>query len=122
MALCVMIALMCLVCFLICHTNIPDENFKKNIILCGIKVLERFFAGDELSEMIDMLRCESEIPEIARIIEKYGPGFEVLYFDMKVEAKLEDARNLLAEGVDEEIISRCTGFSIDQLEEIKRKL
>ena len=95
---------------------------KEKLLLCEIKVLERFFTGDELKEMIDMLKCETEIPEIAKVIEKYGVGFDVIYFDGKAAAKLETAENFLKAGVDIEIISQCTGFSIDKLKEIKRKL
>lgn len=119
-------AFMKLICFLMCHSNIPNPDFRKNLILCEIKVLERFFAGNELNEMIEMLKCETEIPEIARIIEKYGVGFDVIYFDGKADgkaaAKLETAKNLLKEGVDIKIISKCTGFTIPQLKKIKRKL
>ena len=114
--------LMKLVCFLICNANIPDPDFRKNIVLCEINVLERFFIGDELKEMVDMLKCETEIPEIARVIEKYGVGFDVIYFDGKESAKLEMAENLLKAGVDELIISQCSGFTIDQIRDIKRKL
>ena len=77
---------------------------------------------EELKEMVDMLKCETEIPEIARVIEKYGVGFDVIYFDGKESAKLEMAENLLKAGVDELIISQCSGFTIDQIRDIKRKL
>lgn len=119
-------AFMELICFLICNSNIPDPEFKEKLLLCEIKVLERFFTGDELKEMIDMLKCETEIPEIAKVIEKYRVGFDVIYFDGKADgkaaAKLETAENFLKAGVDIEIISQCTGFTVDQLKEIKRKL
>ena len=72
--------------------------------------------------MIEMLKCDTEIPEIARVIKKYGRGFDVIYFDGKADGKLETAQNCLKEGVDIEIISKCTGFTIHQLKEIKRKL
>ena len=38
------------------------------------------------------------------------------------EARLEDARNFFAEGVDEEIIFRCTGITVDQIKDFERKL
>ena len=69
-----------------------------------------------------MVKLESENPEIMRIIEKYGEGFDVIYFDGKADAKIEDAKNFLAEGIDEEIISRCTGISLEVIEKLKRKL
>ena len=131
-------ALMELICFLICNANIPDPDFKKDLVLCEIKVLERFFVGDEVKELVDMLKCDTEIPEIAKVIEKYGVGFDVIYFDGKADgfedgrtkgfsdgknsAKLDITENLLKSGVDELIISQCTGFTIDQIRDIKRKL
>lgn len=89
-----------------------------------------------------MVRLESESPEIQRVIKKYGRGFESIYFDGKAdgiaevraerkakaiaEGRFEGittvARNLLVEGFDEEVISHCTGLSIDQIRELKRKL
>lgn len=127
-------ALMRIIIVLIGCANIPNDDFKKKIILCEINVLARFFKDDELSEMVEMLKTETKNPEVARIIDKYGEGFDVIYFDGKADGfeygmnrgfadgKLDVARNLLAEGVDEEVISRSTGISIDNLKELKRKL
>lgn len=134
--------LMKFICILISCANFSDDDFKKDIIFCESIVLERFFKGDELLEMSDMLRCEDENPEIARIIEKYGKGMDVIYFDGKADGfiegeakgeakgeargraneKVELARNLLAEGIDEEIISRCIGLSLNQIRQIKRNI
>lgn len=88
--------------------------------------------------MIEMLKTVTTSPEVARVIEKYGEGFHLIYFDGKedgrnqgiaegrdlgiAEAKLEDARNFLVEGIDEEVISRCTGISIEEIRELKKKL
>lgn len=119
-------ALMRMICFLIGHAVIPDADFKERIFYCEILILARFFEDDELSEMIEMLRLESENPEIQRVINKYGKGFESIYFDGTadgiIKGKIFVARNLLIDGFDEEVISRNTGFSIDKIREIKRKL
>jgi len=76
--------------------------------------------------MIKMLKTQTNKSEVQRIIDKYGEGFDVIYFDGKadgiIENKFEVARNLLKEGVEEEFISRNTGLSIDQIKNIKRKL
>ena len=73
-----------------------------------------------------MLKTQTNKSEVQRIIDKYGEGFDVIYFDGKadgiIENKFEVARNLLKEGVEEEFISRNTGLSIDQIKNIKRKL
>ena len=76
--------------------------------------------------MVKMLKSVTSDPEVSRIVEKYGKGFDIIYFDGKAdglaEGKLEVAKNLLVEGVDEEFISRNTGISIDDVRELKRKL
>ena len=127
-------SLMSMICYLIRNTNIPDADFKKKIILCEIRTLARFFKDDELSGMIEMLKTQTRNPEVQRIIEKYGEGFDTIYFDGKTdgktegkaegkaEAKLDVVKKGLSDGIDEGIISRLTGFSIDQIKDIKRKL
>ena len=73
-----------------------------------------------------MLQTQTQDPEVARIVEKYGLGFDTIYFDGKAdgirEAKIETARNFLAEGFDEDAVSRNTGLSMDEIEKLKRKL
>ena len=73
-----------------------------------------------------MLKTQTKNSEVQRIIDKYGEGFDVIYFDGKadgiIENKFEIARNLLKDGFDEELISRNTGLSLDQIKNIKRKL
>lgn len=112
-------ALMNIICYIIAHANYPDSELKTDILLCEIMVLKRFFPFDTLSETVNMLRLETENPEIMEVISKFGRGFDVIYFDGKEDGKLETAEKFLAEGVDEEIIIRCTGISIDQLNNIK---
>lgn len=114
--------LMRVICFLINNANIPDKNFKNDIFDCEIQVLKRFFEKDELSEMVEMLKLESENPERMRIIEKYGQGYDLFYIDGKYDAKREIARKGLLQGLDLNIISELTGFSIEYLKKIKKDL
>ena len=72
--------------------------------------------------MIEMLKTQTKNSEVQRIIDKYGEGFDVIYFDGKADGKVDVARNLLKDGFDEEVISRNTGLSLDQIKNIKRKL
>ena len=69
-----------------------------------------------------MLKTQTNKSEVQRIIDKYGEGFDVIYFDGKADGKVDVARNLLKEGVEEEFFSRNTGLSLDQNKNIKRKL
>ncbi len=77
-------------------------------------------------------------PETERVIEKYGIGFDVIYFAGKedgfaegysegysegfAEGRFEVVGNFIAKGVDLNIISECMDISVKELEEIKRKL
>ena len=54
--------------------------------------------------------------EVERIVEKYGQGFDSIYFDGKADGivegsndtKLEIARNLLRNGLDIDFVARNT--------------
>ena len=74
--------------------------------------------------MIKMTQTKNS--EVERIIKKYGQGFDTIYFDGKadgiIENKIDNAKNLLKDGFDEEVISRNIGLSLDQIKNIKRKL
>ena len=89
----------------------------------GLILLYRFF---NYLELIVLDFKEREKVKIAAIIDKYGPGFDEVYkdgkYDGKIEGKLEDARNLLALGVSEDIISQGIGISRNDLEKLKREL
>ena len=115
-------SLMKMICFIMGHANIPDDDFKMKIILCEIKVLARFFKQKELSEMIELLKTQTKNTEVERIIQKYGQGFDTIYFDGKYDNKLEVARNFLEDGFDEKVISKNTGLSINEIKKLKRKL
>ena len=109
--------------------NISPEDYKK-LITCNMQTFKRFFDGDELSEMVSLLQKQTEDRKIVAIVEKYGMGFDEVYKDGKyegrlegkLEGKLEDAKNFLARGIDEEIISQCTGISHEQIKKIKKEL
>ena len=110
------------ICFLIGHANIFDENFKNKIVLCEKEVLKRFFDKYEMSEMVKMLKNDMTNPKVVEMIAKYGPGYEEYYFDGIADGVLQTAERGIVEGIDFEIISRMTGFSIRQIEQIKRRL
>ena len=110
------------ICFIYGNANIPDIGFKIKIYSCLIMLFKRFYKDDELQEMIDMLKTANQDPKIAEIVEKYGWGFDELYLNGMEDGVEKTARKLLSEGADLNLISRCTGFSIEKLNEFKRKL
>ena len=111
-----------MICFIYGNANIPDIGFKIKIYSCLIMLFERFYKDDELQEMIDMLKTANQDPKIAEIVEKYGWGFDELYLNGMEDGLEKTARKLLVRGVDINIISESTGFSIEKLDEFKRKL
>ncbi|MFP4364484.1 MAG: hypothetical protein ACLFR1_11540 [Spirochaetia bacterium] len=44
---------------------------------------------------------------------------EKLRQETKIETKIEDAKRMLSEGLDSELISRVTGLSIEEIEKLK---
>lgn len=114
--------LMKVICFLMGHANISEEDFKNDIIICEIEVLKRFFAKDEVSEMVKMLCNDMTNPKVVEMISKYGPGFEEYYFDGIADGVLNVVKRGISEGIDDEVISRMTGFSVNQIKQLKRKL
>ena len=79
-----------------------------------------------MSDLLSFREKESEEEKIAAILETFGPCFDDVYkdgkYDGKHEAKLEVVSNLLAMGLDEDIILEGTGISISELNKIKRDL
>ena len=66
-----------------------------------------------------MVKAFTRDPEVQRIIEKYGEGFDSIYFDGKADGKLQVARNLLSNGFDEEFVSHITDIPIDKIKNLK---
>lgn len=108
----------------------PSSDLKEKIFLCEKMVLARFFSGIELKGMIEMLKTASKNPDIARKVEEYGPGFADIYLygiadgraEAYSEAKLDTARNLIAEGFDDEFISSIVDISIEEIRKLRRNL
>ena len=122
--------LMTMVIDLMGNVKFPSSDLKEKIFLCEKMVLARFFTGIELEGMIKMLKTASKNPDIARKVEEYGPGFADIYLygiadgraEAYSEAKLEDARNLIAKGFDDEFISSIVEISIDEIRKLRREL
>ena len=110
------------ICFIYGNANILDIGFKIDIYPCLIMLFKRFYKDKELEEMINMLKTANKNPKIAKIVEKYGLGFDEIYYNGIEDGVEKTARKLLLKGVDMETISYSTGISIEELEKIKRKL
>ncbi len=121
---------------LLIFKNIYDEEkLKKN--LENFLILGKLYYEEEkglkfLESVIRYLYINLEntrVEDIVHIIEKISEtgGKETMTIAMKlkeegrVEAKVEDALNLIKEGVSIDIISRCTGLSKTEIERIMKK-
>ena len=69
-----------------------------------------------------MLKTANKNPKIAKIVEKYGLGFDEIYYNGMEDGAIKNARKLLVNGVDINIISDSLSISIEELEKIKRTL
>ena len=58
------------------------------------------------------------------ILTEYDEDFnnKTWYEDGVEDAKLEDAENFLKEGDSPEKVARCTGLSLDQVQELQKKI
>ena len=118
--------------YIVRNANIPQDVYE-DLVACFTITLKRFFKGEKLSEMMTLLQ-KNEDEKIAAIVDKYGIGFDDVYKDGKYEGRIEginkgindtkikNAKNLLAKGISEDIISECIGISITELENLKREL
>ena len=115
-----------IISFLFINANISDIEFRIKIYLCPILPFKRFYTDNKLQEMTNMLKTKPTNPKIIRILEKYGPGFDEIYYngyeDGIILSSKKIARKCLEAGMDINIISRSTGISIEELEKIKRTL
>lgn len=59
-------------------------------------------------------------------IKKYGLGFDEIYldgvYDGIAQRNEEVAKNFLADGFDEELISKCTSLPLDKIRELKKDI
>lgn len=64
--------------------------------------------------------------EAERILKKYGPGFDLIYFDGKIdginETRIEIAKNCIKNGMDIEATSKCTGLPLDQVKTLQNEI
>ena len=64
--------------------------------------------------------------EAERILKKYGPGFDLIYFDGKIdginETRIEIAKNCIKNGMDIEATSECTGLPLNQVKTLQNEI
>lgn len=86
--------------------NVIDEEFKKKFEIDKIITAQKQEVESMTSNISRTLREEYE--------KAKREGLE--------KGKIEDAKNFLILGVDEEIVAKGTGLSLDKIKEIKEEL
>lgn len=77
-----------------------------------------------------MLKTLKKNSEAERILKKYGPGFDLIYFDGKIDGiiegrnntKIEIAKNCIKNGMDIETTSECTGLPLNQVKTLQKEI
>lgn len=66
-----------------------------------------------------MLNLKAEDYGLEPNVTGFEESVNLAYLDGKREGKVEVARNILKEGVDEETVSRATGLDIESVRKLK---
>ena len=108
---------------LLVNTVIEDTDFHLDLIDCQKKMLQRFLKVADRIEVENMLNFKAEDYGLEPNVTGIEEEINLAYLDGEREgfddAKLEDARNLLELGVDEEIISKATGLDLDKIRSLR---
>ncbi|MDO5860216.1 hypothetical protein [Methanobrevibacter sp.] len=104
---------------LLVNAIIDDDEFHRDLIDCQRKMLKRFLKEKERQEVEKMLNIKAEDYGLEPNVTGFEESVNLAYLDGIDDAKYEDARNFLKEGVDEEIVSRATGLDLEIVRNLK---
>lgn len=115
--------LLCCTSELLVNAIIEDEQFHFDLIDCQKKMLQRFLKVAERKEVEKMLNLKAEDFGLEPNVTGFEESINLAYLDGKREgldeAKLDDARNLIELGVDEDIVSKATGLDLETVRNLK---
>ena len=95
-------------------TGRTEDSYTRELELCTAKAKQNALTRRQYMDWARELNYEKE--------RGYSIGYDNGYGTGLKSAKLEDAANLLKENVSPEVIARCTGLSLAEVEEIKNSL
>ena len=95
-------------------TGRTEDSYTRELELCTAKAKQNAQTRRQYMDWARELNYEKE--------RGYNIGYDSGYGTGLKSAKLEDAANLLKENVSPEVIARCTGLSLTEVEEIKNSL
>lgn len=99
---------------LMSQIDFPDVESKESTVAIVLMLSELYFdKNDSLRKRIHGVYMEK--------VDCIQEAFQEKYDEGRSEGKLEVARNMLIEGLDLEIISQCTGFSLEEVINLKNQ-
>ena len=109
---------------LLMDANLPDKNFRKTLLDCQEKILQRFYTNKEIKELKKMHNIKAEDYNIEPGITGFEEAVNLSYLSGKREGIEEtfDAINLIKQGIDDETISKGTGLNIKTIQKLKKEI
>ena len=119
---------------LLINANLPDEKFRKTLLDCQEKILQRFYTNKEIKELKKMHNIKAEDYDIEPGITGFEEAVNLSYLSGKregygdghkkgySEGVHKTAMNLIKQGVDDETISKGTGLDIQTIQKLKKQI
>ena len=102
--------------------NLPDEKFRKTLLDCQEKILQRFYTNKEIKELKKMHNIKAEDYNIEPGITGFEEAVNLSYLSGKREGFQITAINLIKQGIDDETISKGTGLNIETIQKLKKEI
>ena len=107
---------------LLMDANLPDEKFRKTLLDCQEKILQRFYTNKEIKELKKMHNIKAEDYNIEPGITGFEEAVNLSYLSGKREGFQITAINLIKQGIDDETISKGTGLNIETIQKLKKEI
>ena len=114
------------------NANLPDEKFRKTLLNCQEKILQRSYTNKEIKELKKMHNIKAEDYRIEPGTTGFEEAVNLSYLSGKREGKREgyskcveetfDAINLIKQGIDDETISKGTELNIETIQKLKKEI
>ena len=110
------------------NANLPDEKFRKTLLNCQEKILQRSYTNKEIKELKKMHNIKAEDYKIEPGTTGFEEAVNLSYLSGKREGyskgveETVDAINLIKQDVDDETISKSTGLDIKTIQKLKKEI
>ena len=108
------------------NANLPDEDFRKTLIDCQEKILQRFYTNKEIAEINKMHNIKAEDYNIKPNVTGFEEAVNLSYLSGKREGYYDRSEqiaiNLINKNIDDETIAETTGLDIETIQKLKEKI